>query len=55
VQRLLTERGEHRSAGPVDLLLAAIAELSGLTLPHRDRDVETVAHITGQPTVTLPT
>jgi predicted nucleic acid-binding protein len=54
VQRLLTDRGEHRSAGPVDLLLAATAELSGLTLLHCDRDFETIARLTGQPTVMLP-
>ncbi|MCJ1677236.1 PIN domain nuclease [Streptomyces sp. APSN-46.1] len=48
VQRLLTDRGEHRSAGPVDLLLAATAELSGLTLLHYDADFETIARVTGQ-------
>ncbi|MGW0390744.1 PIN domain-containing protein [Streptomyces sp. NPDC003042] len=50
VQRLLTDRGEHRSAGPVDLLVAATAELSGLTLLHYDTDFETIARTTGQPT-----
>jgi predicted nucleic acid-binding protein len=50
VQQLLTDNGEHRSAGPVDLLLAATAELSGLTLLHHDRDFETIAGRTGQPT-----
>lgn len=50
VQQMLTNRGEHRSAGPVDLLVAATAELSGLTLLHYDKDFETVAHVTGQPT-----
>ncbi len=49
VQAMLTERGEHRSAGPVDLLVAATAELSGLTLLHYDRDFATVAKTTGQP------
>ncbi|WP_210573225.1 PIN domain nuclease [Streptomyces sp. GESEQ-4] len=53
VQQLLTDNVEHRSAGPVDLLIAATAELSGLTLLHHDRDFETVAHRTGQPTVWL--
>ncbi|MFJ5552687.1 PIN domain nuclease [Streptomyces sp. NPDC093225] len=51
VQRMLTDRGEHRSAGPVDLLLAATAELNGLTVLHYDADFETVARVTGQPTV----
>ncbi|WP_017539317.1 MULTISPECIES: PIN domain nuclease [Nocardiopsis] len=50
VQRLLTEHGEHRSAGTVDLLVAACAEISGLTLLHYDRDFETIAKHTGQPT-----
>lgn len=50
VQEQLTAKGEHRSAGPVDLLLAATAEESGLTLLHYDRDFETIARITGQPT-----
>ncbi|MFF8030788.1 MULTISPECIES: PIN domain nuclease [unclassified Streptomyces] len=49
VQELLTAKGEHRSAGPVDLLVAAAAEEAGLTLLHYDRDVETIARTTGQP------
>ena len=50
VQRKLTEFGQHRSAGAVDLLVAATAELAGLTLLHYDADFETVAKTTGQPT-----
>ncbi|MET8079687.1 PIN domain nuclease [Streptomyces sp. NPDC005303] len=53
VQQLLTDNGEHRSAGPFDLLLAATAELSGLTLLHHDRDFETIAGRTGQSTAWL--
>ncbi len=49
VQRSLTEKGEHRSAGAVDLLVAATAELSGLTVLHYDGDFETIARVTGQP------
>ncbi|MFJ3879564.1 PIN domain nuclease [Streptomyces sp. NPDC090077] len=49
VQRLLTGRGEHRSAGPVDLLVAATAELTGLTLLHYDKDFDAIARVTGQP------
>ncbi|GAA3638119.1 PIN domain nuclease [Streptomyces chitinivorans] len=49
VQRELTKVGRHRSAGAVDLLIAATAELQGLTLLHYDRDFETIAEITGQP------
>ncbi|MFG3339425.1 PIN domain nuclease [Glycomyces sp. NPDC048151] len=49
VQEALTRKGQHRSAGPVDLLLAATAEQYDLTLLHRDRDFECVAAVTGQP------
>lgn len=49
IQELLTSKGEHRSAGPVDLLVAAAAEEAGLTLLHYDRDFETIARTTGQP------
>ncbi|MGJ5827754.1 PIN domain nuclease [Streptomyces ossamyceticus] len=50
VQRELTEKGRHRSAGAVDLLVAATAELRGLTMLHYDHDFETIASVTGQPT-----
>jgi predicted nucleic acid-binding protein len=33
----------------VDLVVAATAELQGLTLLHHDRDFECVAAVTGQP------
>jgi predicted nucleic acid-binding protein len=49
VQQVLTETGQHRSAGPVDLLIAATAEREGLTVLCDDRDFETVAVVTGQP------
>ena len=49
VQEQLTTKGEHRSAGPVDLLVAAAAEEAGLTLLHFDRDFEAIARTTGQP------
>ncbi|WP_328338322.1 PIN domain nuclease [Streptomyces violaceus] len=49
VQEQLTAKGEHRSAGPVDLLVAAAAEEAGLTLLHFDRDFEAIARTTGQP------
>lgn len=50
VQRTLTDRGEHRGAGPVDLLVAACAEPRGLTLLHCDDDVGTIARVTSQGT-----
>ncbi|MGL5859326.1 MAG: PIN domain nuclease [Angustibacter sp.] len=50
VQLGLTARGTHRSAGPLDLLVAATAEAHGLVLVHYDRDFEQVAQVTRQPT-----
>ncbi|EHR62028.1 PIN domain nuclease [Saccharomonospora cyanea] len=50
VQEELTRRGQHRGAGPVDLLVAATAELHGLTLLHRDHDFDRIAAVTGQAT-----
>lgn len=49
VQEQLTAKGEHRGAGPVDLLVAATAEGAGLTLLHCDRGFETIARTTGRP------
>jgi predicted nucleic acid-binding protein len=48
VQGELTAAGLHRSAGPVDLVIAATAELFGLTLLHHDRDFAAIAGVTGQ-------
>ncbi|MFD5974524.1 PIN domain nuclease [Streptomyces bacillaris] len=48
VQEALTKRGQHCSAGAVDLVMAATAELQGLTLLHCDRDFECIATVTGQ-------
>jgi predicted nucleic acid-binding protein len=49
VQQLLTEAGAHRSAGPVDLLIAATAERERLIVLCDDHDYQTVATVTGQP------
>ncbi|GAA1680395.1 PIN domain nuclease [Fodinicola feengrottensis] len=49
VQEALTMKEQHRSAGPVDLVVAATAELQGLTLLHRDHDFDCIAAVTGQP------
>ncbi|MHB1596149.1 MAG: PIN domain-containing protein [Streptosporangiaceae bacterium] len=49
VQQLLTQAGTHRSAGPVDLLVAATAEREHLTVLCDDRDYLAVAAVTGQP------
>lgn len=49
VQQALTARGQHRSAGAVDLLIAATAELGRLTVITEDRDFAAIADVTGQP------
>ncbi|MEV4410560.1 PIN domain nuclease [Catellatospora sp. NPDC049609] len=49
VQDLLTQQGQHRSAGPIDLLVAATAELTGLTVLHYDGDFDVIKKATGQP------
>jgi predicted nucleic acid-binding protein len=49
VQQMLTETGKHRSAGPVDLLIAATAERERLTVLCDDHDYKVVASVTGQP------
>jgi len=48
VQDTLINRGTHRSAGPVDLMVAATAEMHGMTLLHYDADFLQVAEVTGQ-------
>lgn len=48
IQADLTARGAHRSAGAVDLLVAATADLLALTLVHYDHDFEQVTAVTGQ-------
>jgi predicted nucleic acid-binding protein len=48
VQGELAALSQHRSAGPVDLVVAATAELFGLTLLHHDRDFAAIAGVTGQ-------
>jgi predicted nucleic acid-binding protein len=48
IQQLLTEAGMHRSAGPIDLLIAATAERARLTVLGDDRDYRTVSTVTGQ-------
>ena len=49
VQQLLTETGTHRSAGAVDLLIAATAEHERLIVLTDDRDFHAIAAVTGQP------
>jgi predicted nucleic acid-binding protein len=49
VQLLLADRGQHRAPSIPDLLVAALAEISGLTVLALDKDFELIAKITGQP------
>jgi predicted nucleic acid-binding protein len=55
VLALLADRGQHRAPSLPDLLIAAIAELAGLTVLHLDKDFEIIADITGQPVERLNT
>jgi predicted nucleic acid-binding protein len=55
VQLLLAERGQHRAPSIPDLLVAATAELAGLTVLHVDKNFELIAAITGQETERLTT
>lgn len=48
VQQRLTETGQHRSAGAIDLLIAATAEHERLVILSDDHDYRTVATVTGQ-------
>jgi predicted nucleic acid-binding protein len=48
-QAALTGRSQHRGPTPVDLLIAAIAEVNDAILLHYDRHFDTIARLTGQP------
>jgi predicted nucleic acid-binding protein len=49
VLALLADRGWHRGPSVPDLIIAATAELAGLTILHLDKEFEVIAQITGQP------
>ncbi|WP_411283067.1 PIN domain nuclease [Lapillicoccus sp.] len=53
VQHLLADHGRHRAPSVPDLIVAATAELAGLTVLHLDQDFDLIAEITGQPTERL--
>jgi predicted nucleic acid-binding protein len=55
VQRMLADRGDHRGPSVPDLLVAAVAEVRGLTVLHLDHDFDDIAAITGQAVVRLRT
>lgn len=57
-QRLLSvlaDRSQHRAPSIPDLVIAAAAELSGLTVLHLDKDFDLIADVTGQPVERLRT
>src|ERR1700722_8620566 len=49
VLSLLADRGQHRAPSIPDLIIAATAELPGLTVLHLDKDFEVIAAVTAQP------
>lgn len=50
VQAALVESGQHRAVSIPDLLIAATAEVEGLTVLHYDADFDLIASISGQST-----
>ncbi len=48
VQLLLAGQGRHRAPSIPDLLIAAAAEMAGLTVLHLDKDFDLIASITQQ-------
>ena len=48
VQLQLADRGLHRAPAIPDLLVAAVAEMAGLTVLALDRDFDLIAQVTGQ-------
>lgn len=49
VMALLSRTGGHRSASIPDLLIAAVAKRSELSILHYDQDFDAIARVTGQP------
>jgi predicted nucleic acid-binding protein len=49
IQMILADQGLHRAPSVPDLLVAAVAEQSGLTVLHLDKDFDLIAEVTGQP------
>lgn len=55
VLALLADRGQHRASSIPDLIIAAAAELAGLTVLHFDKDFEIIGQVTRQPMERLTT
>ncbi len=50
----LADPGRHRAPSIPDLLVAATAEATGLTVPHVDMDFDIITELTGQAGERLP-
>jgi predicted nucleic acid-binding protein len=48
VLTLLADRSQHRAPSLPDLIIAATAELAGLTVLHLGKDFDLIADVTGQ-------
>ena len=48
VLALLADRGQHRAPSIPDVIIAATAELAGLTVLHCGKDFDLIAAVTGQ-------
>ena len=48
MQLSLAGKGKHRAPSIPDLIIAATAELVGLTVLHMDKDFDLIADLTGQ-------
>ena len=46
---VLARRSQHRGPKPIDLLVAAVAELGGASLLHCDVHFDSIVRVTGQP------
>jgi predicted nucleic acid-binding protein len=49
IQAVLADRGQHRAPSIPGLIIAATADLAGLTILHLDKDFDLIADVTGQP------
>jgi predicted nucleic acid-binding protein len=48
-QQRLAFGSQHRGPRPIDIVIAAVAEVHGATLLHYDRHFDAIARVTGQP------
>jgi predicted nucleic acid-binding protein len=48
-QAALAGHSQHRGPKPIDILIAAIAEVNAVTLLHYDRHFDQIVRVTGQP------